>query len=152
MHIKFCTNNRTCVNQNIGYNDKTTEEVETTNFLGLQIDNNLNWKTCVQYTMPKWSSVCSAVSAVMSHMKTNFKTSLVCLLPFHHIIWNNFGGKSNTAKKNYIQKRNIRIMAATKRRASCMKLFKKFNILSLASEFLLSLLLSFVVDNRKISY
>jgi hypothetical protein len=36
--IKFCTNNRTCVNQNVGYNDKTTEEVETTNFLGIQID------------------------------------------------------------------------------------------------------------------
>jgi hypothetical protein len=37
-------------------------------------------------------------------------------------------------------------MAGTKRRASCRELFKKFNILPLASEFLL-LLLSFVVDN-----
>jgi hypothetical protein len=37
-------------------------------------------------------------------------------------------------------------MANTKRRASCRELFKKCNILPLASEFLLSLL-SFVVDN-----
>jgi hypothetical protein len=36
-------------------------------------------------------------------------------------------------------------MSGTKRRASCTELFKKFNILPLASEFLLSLL--FVVDN-----
>jgi hypothetical protein len=37
-------------------------------------------------------------------------------------------------------------MAGTKRRASCREFFKKFNILPLASKFLLSLL-SFVVDN-----
>jgi cytochrome c oxidase subunit IV len=37
-------------------------------------------------------------------------------------------------------------MADTKRRASCRELFTKFNILALASEFLLSTL-SFVVDN-----
>jgi hypothetical protein len=37
-------------------------------------------------------------------------------------------------------------MTGTKRKASCRELFKKFNILSLSSEFLLSLL-SFVVDN-----
>jgi hypothetical protein len=28
----------------IEYIDKTIEEVETTKFLGLQVDNNLNWK------------------------------------------------------------------------------------------------------------
>jgi hypothetical protein len=37
-------------------------------------------------------------------------------------------------------------MAGTKRRASCKELFKKYNIVSLASKFLLSLS-SFVVDN-----
>jgi hypothetical protein len=39
-------------------------------------------------------------------------------------------------------------MAGTKRRASCRELFKKFNILPLASEFLLSLS-SFVVENTE---
>jgi hypothetical protein len=48
----------------------------------------------------------------------------------------------------YIQKKIIWIMAGTKRKASCRELFKKFNILPLASKFLLSLL-SFVVDNLK---
>jgi hypothetical protein len=40
-------------------------------------------------------------------------------------------------------------MAGTNRRAFNRELFKKFNILPLASEVLLSLL-SFVVDNREI--
>jgi hypothetical protein len=39
-------------------------------------------------------------------------------------------------------------MAGVKKSVSCRKLFKKFNILPLASEFLLSLL-SFIVDNIK---
>jgi hypothetical protein len=41
-------------------------------------------------------------------------------------------------------------MAAIKRRASCRELFKKFNILPTATEFLLSL--SFVVDNMEKFY
>jgi hypothetical protein len=61
---------------------------------------------------------------------------------------NYFLGKLNGQQKKvfYIQKKIIRIMAGTKRRVSCRELFKKFNILPLASKFLLSLL-SFVVDN-----
>jgi hypothetical protein len=37
--MKFTTNNKTSINFNIGYDDKTIEEVLTTKFLGLQIDN-----------------------------------------------------------------------------------------------------------------
>jgi hypothetical protein len=58
-----------------------------------------------------------------------------------------FWGNSTDSKKVfYIQKKINRIMAGTKRRASCRELFKKFILLPPASEFLLSLL-SFVVDN-----
>jgi hypothetical protein len=39
-------------------------------------------------------------------------------------------------------------MAGTKRRASSMELFRKFNILPLANEFLFSLS-SFIVDNME---
>jgi hypothetical protein len=58
-----------------------------------------------------------------------------------------FWGNSTDSKQVfYIQKKIIRIMASTKRRDSCREFFKKFNILPLASEFLLSLL-SLLVDN-----
>jgi hypothetical protein len=67
--MKFCTNNKTCVNLNMGFDDKTIEEVETTKFLGLQIDSNLNWKTHIQYIIPKLSSACFAMSKVTSIMK-----------------------------------------------------------------------------------
>jgi hypothetical protein len=58
-----------------------------------------------------------------------------------------FRGNTTDSKRVFnIQKKIIRIMAVVKRRVSCRELLKKFNILPLASEFLLSLLL-FVVDN-----
>jgi hypothetical protein len=56
-------------------------------------------------------------------------------------------GKIQDSKKVFIiRKKIIRIMAGANRRVSCRELFKKFNILPLVSEFLLSIL-SFFVDN-----
>jgi hypothetical protein len=58
-----------------------------------------------------------------------------------------FWGNSTDSKiVFYIQKKIIRKMAGTKRRASCRELFKKCFILPLASEFLPSFL-SFVAEN-----
>jgi hypothetical protein len=49
--MKFATNNKRCINFNIGYVNKTIEEeVGITKFLGLQIDNNLN-KKHIEYTV-----------------------------------------------------------------------------------------------------
>jgi hypothetical protein len=48
---------------------------------------------------------------------------------------------STDSKRAFIiQKKIIRIMAGVNKKVSCRELFKKFNILPLASEFLLSLL------------
>jgi hypothetical protein len=64
-------------------------------------------------------------------------------MSYRIIFW---GNSTDNKKVFYIQKKIIRIMACTNRRALCRELFKKLNILPLASEFLLSLL-SFVVEN-----
>jgi hypothetical protein len=55
--IKLSTKSKTCINVNVWHDDKTTEEVETTKFLDLQIDNNLNWKIYIEYIIPKLDSV-----------------------------------------------------------------------------------------------
>jgi hypothetical protein len=60
-----------------------------------------------------------------------------------------YGMELEHIKVFFIQKKIIRLMAGTKKGASCRELFKKFNILLLASKFLLSLLSS-VVKHRKI--
>jgi hypothetical protein len=50
--MNSCTNSKTCINLNIGYDDKAMEEVETTKFLGLQIDSNFNWKKHTENIIP----------------------------------------------------------------------------------------------------
>jgi hypothetical protein len=52
----------------MGYVDKTVEDVETTKFLGLQVDSNLNWKTHIQYIIPKLGSACFAMNITSHHL------------------------------------------------------------------------------------
>jgi hypothetical protein len=69
---------------NVGYDDRTVEEVETTTFIGLQIDSNLNGRTRIQYIIPKLSSVCLAMMIVTSLMKTE-TLKLVYFAYFHSV-------------------------------------------------------------------
>jgi hypothetical protein len=50
--MKLATNNKTSINFNIGYDDKTIEEILTTKFLGLQIDNNLTGESTLNILTP----------------------------------------------------------------------------------------------------
>jgi predicted fused transcriptional regulator/phosphomethylpyrimidine kinase len=43
-NVMKCTNSKTCINVNIRYDKKTTEEVEAIKFLFSQVDSRLNWK------------------------------------------------------------------------------------------------------------
>jgi hypothetical protein len=97
--MKFCFNNNTCINLNAAHDNKTMEEVHTKKFLGLQINNNLNWETNIEYIIPKLSSVCIAIKTVTSFTKKNrnFKSSILCLL--HHVIWNKFLEQFNRVTK-----------------------------------------------------
>jgi hypothetical protein len=101
--MQFAIKNNTCPSLNIGSDNKLIEEVEANKFLGLQIDNNLNWEKHIEYIIPKLSSACFAMGTVVPLMTMD----------------------------TLISRR---------------KLFRKFNILPLASEFI-HCLLSFVVEN-----
>jgi hypothetical protein len=145
--MKLCTNNKTCVNITTGYDDKTIAEVETPKFLGLRINNTFNWKTHTECIIPQLSSACFVMWTVTSLMK--MKTlKLVYFAYFHSTMSHRiiFWGNSTDSKKVfYMQKKIITTLTGTKMRASCIKLFMKFNHLPPPSKFLLSL--SSVVDN-----
>jgi hypothetical protein len=54
--IQFKTNNTPQYDLCIGCNEKYIKESENTKFLGLQIDNHLNWKNHIDQIVPKkWS-------------------------------------------------------------------------------------------------
>jgi hypothetical protein len=106
--MKFCTTNKNCDNLSRGYVDKTTEEVETTKFLGLRVDNNLNWKTHIQYIIPKLSSARFAVRTITSPMKTETLKFVHfayfhSIMPYRIIFW---GNSTNSKKKYFTSKEN----------------------------------------------
>jgi hypothetical protein len=130
--------------------NKLIEEVEANKFLGLQTDNNLTWKKHTEYIIPKLSSACFAMRIAIPLMTID-TLKLVYFAYFHSVLsyglffW---GNSTDSNKIFYIQKKIIRIMTGVKSSLAFRKLFQKFNILPLASEFILCLLL-FVVENFK---
>jgi hypothetical protein len=45
----------------IYFKDNIIDEVQSTKFLGMQIDNHMNWKNNVVQILPKLSAACSVV-------------------------------------------------------------------------------------------
>jgi hypothetical protein len=62
--MKFATVNKTSIDFNVACDDKTIAEVLTTRFLGLETDDNVNWKKYIEYIIPKLSSACFAMRTV----------------------------------------------------------------------------------------
>jgi hypothetical protein len=77
----------------IGYKEKYIEETVKKKFLGLHIDNHLNWKNHIDQMIPKLSGACYTVR-LMFHISniTTLKISLFHILSFYYKVWNNFLG------------------------------------------------------------
>jgi hypothetical protein len=114
--------------------------------LDLQI-HNLNWKKHTAYVNPKLSSACFATRIVTPLFEADI-LKLTYFAYFHSIMSYGviFWGNSTNNKRVFItQKKTITIVPGVKRRVFCRELFKKFNILLIVSEFLLTLP-SYIVD------
>jgi hypothetical protein len=59
--MKVVTKNMPHCALTIGYKDKYIEEVVSTKFLGVHLDNHLNWKDHTGRIIPKLSAACYAV-------------------------------------------------------------------------------------------
>ena len=85
-----------------------------------------------------------------SHFKSRyFAYGLLCLLSFRTSIWTNSGEIQHVRIKylNY-KKSMVRVMSGVGLRSSCRSLLRKLNILPTACQYMLSLML-FIVDNQK---
>jgi hypothetical protein len=60
------------------YEEKYMEEVINTKFLGLQIDNYINWKNHTKQKMSKLSAACYAVRSMVHIVNINSVKSIYC--------------------------------------------------------------------------
>jgi hypothetical protein len=109
------------------YRDKYIEETVNSKFLGLHLDNHLNWKDHTDQMIPKLSGACYTVRS-MFHI-SNINTLKSIYFPyFHSIIKYRIicGGNSSNSRKIFtLQKKIIRIMVGAHPRTPCRSLFKK---------------------------
>jgi hypothetical protein len=122
-------------------------------FLGLQIDNYLNWKNHIEQMIPNLSASCCTVRS-MVHI-SNFNTlKSIYNAYFHSIIkyeLNVWGNSTNSGKIFTLQKKIVRIMAGAQLRTSCRSLFKQLEIPSVPCPHVLSLM-NFIINRMENFY
>jgi hypothetical protein len=128
----------------------TLKDVTNTNFLGLQLDTNMNWKNHVAKIIPKLSRACYAVRAMYPFSSLN-TLKMIYFAYFHSIV--NYGiifwGNSTESNKVLlVQKKVIRIMTGSRPRTSCKPLFQRLGILTIHSQYILSLM-EFLLQNQE---
>ena len=148
--IKFKPKTTAHVPLHIYYKDNITDEVKSTKFLGMHIDNHMIWKNHVEQILPKLSAACFLIGNLIHTLNLD----ILCMVYFAYfhlvlqygiIFWGNSAHVHQVFK---LQKRVVRVMSGVGPRSSCRSLFRKPKILPIACRYMLSLML-FIVDNQK---
>jgi IS1 family transposase len=147
--MKSVTKNSPHCALNIGHKGKYIKETVNTKFLGMHLDNHLNWKNHTDQIIPKLSTACYTIRQIY-HISSNNTLKSIYFTYFHYIVkygiifW---GDSSNSRKIFTLQKIIIRIMVGAHPRTSCRRLFKKSEILLVPTQYIHSLM-NFFVSNQ----
>nr|CAH7761994.1 unnamed protein product [Callosobruchus chinensis] len=124
-------------------NNKSIQQVDTVKFLGLHLDNSLNYASHVNSLCSNLSSVCYVVKRLMETCNRNivlafYYGQFVSRVKYGIIFW----GSSSLISRIFItQKRIIRSIAGASSRTSCRQLFQKYKVLTVPCIYMLELLL-----------
>jgi hypothetical protein len=139
------------VNINITCNNCLITTQPNIKFLGIYISDTINWSCHIESIIPKLCSACYIMRSIKPYMPVTtlktiyfsyFNTVMSCGL----YLW---GNSLHSLKIFGMQKGIIRIMIGCNSRVSCRNLFRKLEILPLASQYILSLML-FLVKNKNL--
>nr|CAI5817739.1 unnamed protein product [Callosobruchus analis] len=148
--ITFHNYNSSVPDINIIINDKPIQKTTHTKFLGVTIDEHLNWKMHCEALSSKLNSVCFLIR----NLRNTISPSQL-LHVYHALISSRlrygicFWGTSSAAKTVFLcQKRIVRTIAGVSQSHSCRGLFQKYNLLSVPSIALFELAV-YVYKNHK---
>jgi hypothetical protein len=148
--MKFLMSNSPHCALTIGYKDKYIEETANSKFLGLHLDNHVNWNYHIDQMIPKLSAACYTVRSMFHISNINILKSIYFEY-FHSIMKYRiiFGGNSSNSRKIFsLQNKIIRIMVGAHPRTPCRSLFKKPEILPVPCQYIFSLM-NFFVNNQE---
>jgi hypothetical protein len=109
--IKFVTNKSPQYDLKTSYEEKYIEKSINTKFLGLQIDNHLNWKNHTALMIPKLSRACYAIRS-MSHISSIDTLKSIYFAYFHSIMKYGiiFWGYSPTSKMILCRREQLELL------------------------------------------
>jgi hypothetical protein len=125
------------------YKDNLIDEVKSTKFLGMYIDNHMNWKNHIEQIPPKLSVACFSIRTLTYTLNLD-NLRMVYFAYFHSVLTYGiiFSGNSTNVHQVFkVQKRTVRVMTGVGPRSSCRGLFRKLKILPLPCQYILSLML-----------
>jgi hypothetical protein len=148
--IKFTPETTAHVPLDIYYKGNVTDEVKSITFLCMHIDNHMIWKNHIEQILPKLSAACFLIRNLI--LTLNPDVLRMVYFAYFHLVFQYgiiFWGNSTHAHPVFkLQKRVVRVMSGVGPRSSCRSLFRKLNILPIACQYVLSLML-FIADNQK---
>lgn len=124
--------------------------VENCSFLGVQIDEFLNWKNHISHVCSRLSSVCYGIRTVKKYMNTEtlkilYFANFESVVRYGIIFW---ASNSDVQRVFVIQKRVIRIIHGMKYRESCRGIFGLLNIMTVYAVYIYECLM-FVFRNKE---
>ena len=117
------------VNHNIQINGSNIEFVENFIFLGITINNKLNWNSHINKVTNKISKTVGILNKLRSFLPSDVLQTIYNTLILPHLIYGILAWGRQTNAVHKIQKRAIRIIAASKNNAHTEPLFKQLNLL-----------------------
>jgi len=124
--------------------------MSNTKFLGIHINDTINWKNQIEYNLAKLSKACLAMRIIKPYMsletlKIVYRSTFSSVMSYGFLFW----GISPHSKKIFrMQKRIVRIMMGCRRLATCRNLFKNLKILPLISQYIFSIAM-FVIKHKQ---
>jgi hypothetical protein len=70
-HIQFKTKNKPQTSMHIACNDSLITSLSNIKFLGIHINDSINWSCHMKYIIPKMSSACFIMSSIKPFMSLN---------------------------------------------------------------------------------
>jgi len=139
------------VNLKIGFNNNLITNSSYTKFLGVTMDNTLSWNNHIDLLKIKLSTASYIIINPRTYMSAA-SLEMIYYAFFHSatsygiIFW---GNSSRSSTLLSMQNKAIRITEGRGNRVSCRSVFKKLQIFSLTSQYMLFLLI-FVVQNKNL--
>jgi hypothetical protein len=148
-YIEFRIKKKLDTNVKIQYNHKTITQIPDTTFLGLIIDETLNWTQQTNYICNKMATAAYALSFVKQSLpretlKLIYYAYVHPILRYGIIFWGNCSSAHNVFM---MQKRIIKIIANAGPRDSCRLIFRNMKIFTIYSQHVYSLVI-FTLNNN----